>query len=218
MNITEGWKLVPIEPTDEMLWAASVNLGKREGYAAMLAAAPTPPDQEYSCPCGKGDEPCPDENGRPLCDDTPPVQEVQWRDAERVSDIPEVHEALMDFAEDHTGDNGTYIVRAVMKAIKTPAQEAEPVGYLCVHPTQSDRLVKHKKSAIKYAEMYLDGVVQIRPVYTHAPFDKLRQAAEVVKSCIEPDSLESEHIRWRFCEEMIIQAFRELRAALEGKS
>lgn len=46
----EGWRVVPIKPTPEMLQAAYVEMGyptdgglTSEAYAAMLAAAPTPP-------------------------------------------------------------------------------------------------------------------------------------------------------------------------------
>ena len=41
--IPEGWQLVPVEPTDEMVKAAtheSVGFGTRAKYRAMLAAAP----------------------------------------------------------------------------------------------------------------------------------------------------------------------------------
>jgi len=44
--IPEGWKLVPIEPTDEMCNAEALDVGKktaRSTWAAMLAAAPQPP-------------------------------------------------------------------------------------------------------------------------------------------------------------------------------
>lgn len=64
MNIPEGWKLVPMEPTPAMVAAYSVaaqELTKRHllsgsypatwqpieaGYTAMLTAAPTPPAQQ----------------------------------------------------------------------------------------------------------------------------------------------------------------------------
>lgn len=53
MNIHEGWKLVPVEPTTEMVEAAfdalqlSLLDGKiRTHYRAMLDAAPTPPAQQ----------------------------------------------------------------------------------------------------------------------------------------------------------------------------
>lgn len=78
MNTPEGWKLVPVEPTDKMLEAAwdsdaadYVGEHKRiwqlgPAYSAMLAAAPTPPEQQ----CGCGDRPaslCPGE-WEPGCD------------------------------------------------------------------------------------------------------------------------------------------------------
>lgn len=50
MNIPEEWKLVPVEPTREMLEARWARLGDdwspQERWEAMLAAAPTPPAQE----------------------------------------------------------------------------------------------------------------------------------------------------------------------------
>ena len=50
-SVPEGWKLVPVEPTDEMCGAAYSdrmvwNGGPRAIYEAMLAAAPTPPVSE----------------------------------------------------------------------------------------------------------------------------------------------------------------------------
>ena len=48
MNIPNGWKLVPVEPTEEMLWVAARHYesneytGVRSTYKAMLAAAPQP--------------------------------------------------------------------------------------------------------------------------------------------------------------------------------
>ena len=46
MNIPNGWKLVPVEPTEEMLWVAARHYesdeytGVRSTYKAMIAAAP----------------------------------------------------------------------------------------------------------------------------------------------------------------------------------
>lgn len=43
-----GWKLVPVEPTDEM-WAAGMkNVNRKEIYTAMLAASPLPPSPDHS--------------------------------------------------------------------------------------------------------------------------------------------------------------------------
>lgn len=52
MNTPEGWKLVPIEPTREMIRAGAFagtdtfNAPPADAYVAMLAAAPTPTAQE----------------------------------------------------------------------------------------------------------------------------------------------------------------------------
>lgn len=54
MNIPKGYKLVPVEPTEEMLQAAYTEMGTPSccvfdgaAYRAMLAAAPTPPQPTY---------------------------------------------------------------------------------------------------------------------------------------------------------------------------
>ncbi|MFA7327378.1 MAG: hypothetical protein WC121_11980 [Candidatus Kapaibacterium sp.] len=45
MNNHEGWKLVPVEPTDDMMFRAEMQQPRnyRDLYKAMLDAAPTPP-------------------------------------------------------------------------------------------------------------------------------------------------------------------------------
>lgn len=54
MNIPKGYKLVPIEPTEEMIQAAYTEMGTpsccaldEAAYRAMLAAAPAPPQPIY---------------------------------------------------------------------------------------------------------------------------------------------------------------------------
>ena len=42
----EGWKIVPVEPTGEMVDAGIRSLGTADKFRAMLAAAPTPPSAE----------------------------------------------------------------------------------------------------------------------------------------------------------------------------
>lgn len=47
-EIPDGWQLVPVEPTIEMVQAAtykSVGFGTRAAYRAMLAAAPKPGEE-----------------------------------------------------------------------------------------------------------------------------------------------------------------------------
>lgn len=48
MNTPKGWKLVPVEPTEEMMFRAEMRQPRnyRDLYAAMLDAAPTPPVQQ----------------------------------------------------------------------------------------------------------------------------------------------------------------------------
>ena len=46
MNIPKGWKLVPVEPTEEMLAATSWPKCAGSDYQRMLDAAPTPPVQQ----------------------------------------------------------------------------------------------------------------------------------------------------------------------------
>ncbi|WP_295991648.1 hypothetical protein [Rugamonas sp.] len=41
----------------------------------------------------------------------------EWREAQRVCDLPAVHEMIQGFADDQTGDNATMVVREVMRAI-----------------------------------------------------------------------------------------------------
>jgi hypothetical protein len=60
MNTPEGWKLVPVEPTPEMQSAAERYAGHHNRvpfsagyYRAMLAAAPTPPEQPATQSCRK---------------------------------------------------------------------------------------------------------------------------------------------------------------------
>lgn len=40
----------------------------------------------------------------------------EWAEVERVRDLPEVDEALLNFKDDCTGDNAAMVVRAVMRA------------------------------------------------------------------------------------------------------
>lgn len=67
--------------------------------------------------------------------------------------------------------------------IAAPTPEVEPsvcVGYLCKHPTDPDRLIKHYKNAARYADMYIDGTVEIVPLTiqrkTHAAPAELAKA------------------------------------------
>ena len=41
--LTDGWKLVPVEPTREMMQAWVTEVTQKNAWAAMIAAAPQPP-------------------------------------------------------------------------------------------------------------------------------------------------------------------------------
>ena len=47
----------------------------------------------------------------------------EWQEAQRICDLPAVHEVIQGFADDQTGDNATMAVREVMRAIA--AQQGE---------------------------------------------------------------------------------------------
>jgi hypothetical protein len=47
-----------------------------------------------------------------------------------------------------------------------------PIAYLCTHPSNPDRLIKHYVNALKYADIYIDGTVKITPLYTSPPAPK----------------------------------------------
>ena len=48
---------------------------------------------------------------------------LEWEEFQRVTDLPAVHEALQDFSDDPTGDNGVYIVREVLRAAAPTAAD-----------------------------------------------------------------------------------------------
>ncbi|WP_313453414.1 hypothetical protein [Stutzerimonas nitrititolerans] len=53
--------------------------------------------------------------------------EKDWWGCQEVADLPAVHEALMAFSHDPTGDNGTHVVKAVIEALgASPAQAGKP--------------------------------------------------------------------------------------------
>jgi hypothetical protein len=50
-----------------------------------------------------------------------------WADAERIADVPEVDEAIRNLLDDHTGDNATAMVRAILQAAQPPAAPTQPL-------------------------------------------------------------------------------------------
>lgn len=54
------------------------------------------------------------------------MTEVDWGEAQRVCDVPEVDEAIRNLIEDKTNDNAVCMVRAIIKhALAAPAKPAE---------------------------------------------------------------------------------------------
>lgn len=45
---------------------------------------------------------------------SPPAEAISWLEWQRFADIPQIHDALKDFSEDSTGDNGVHLVRAII--------------------------------------------------------------------------------------------------------
>jgi hypothetical protein len=93
------------------------------------------------------------------------------------------------------------IYKAMLAAAPTPpAQDAEPVAEV--------RAMDGGEATIYYAEMLTEGYILPHgtKLYTHAPSDKLRQAAEEAIKLLEDSS-------GGYCREAA-----NLRAALEGKS
>lgn len=48
-----------------------------------------------------------------------------WTDANKLAEVPSVHDALAAFSEDSTGDNGTAVVLAVLEAAQSRLTELE---------------------------------------------------------------------------------------------
>lgn len=67
---------------------------------------------------------------RELLADRPTLPALMpWEDLQQLSDVPAVHEALQAFSEDATGNNGVFVVKAVLAAM--PFEDA-PESYTCI--------------------------------------------------------------------------------------
>jgi hypothetical protein len=57
-----------------------------------------------------------------------PVAKLQtkdeWSEAQRIQDLPDVDDAMRGFIIDTTGNNGTIVARAVMRAILAAKEQA----------------------------------------------------------------------------------------------
>lgn len=50
------------------------------------------------------------------------LENLEWSECERISNVPDVHETLSDFSSDPTGDAGICVVRAILAAAKKGTQ------------------------------------------------------------------------------------------------
>jgi hypothetical protein len=196
----KGWKLVPVEPTEEMAEAmcdaySANNQMQRDHWLhvptmwkAALAAAPTPPAQ----------------------DDEDSAMEAAWQTLKPQLD-PSGWTASESFNFRGFFEWGW---EARRQYDAPPAQEAEPVGFVgqsTIEGLKAGKRVQNwilpkKKDDPDFCDMDV-------PLYTHAPSDELRQAAEGAEVALSA-----------FCDgedwlgTMPGDALKTLRDALEGKS
>lgn len=52
-----------------------------------------------------------------------PAENTPWQEAERIHDMPRVHEALQAFSNDSTGNNAVGVVAAVIEALRGEQDE-----------------------------------------------------------------------------------------------
>lgn len=52
-----------------------------------------------------------------------------WEDAERITDLPAVDEAIRALLEDQTGDNATALVQVILEAAQPVQREQQPVAW-----------------------------------------------------------------------------------------
>ena len=170
--VPAGWKLVPVEPTDEMLKAADdrddeytlrsfgpgvqrVMQGPYDHYCAMLAASPTPPAEQQAAP-----KAAPGEQNTVPAEWLEQAYREGWaacRDAETIGEE----------AEDWAFGNSTANSRMIDAQQAAPQQEAqEPVAYVHVPHSTVEGKVRPVVSFEKYQQDYADGIYSTRiPLY-----------------------------------------------------
>ncbi len=89
---------------------------------------------------------------------SPAAPAGEWSDAERICNLPAVHEVIQGFADDRTGDNAIMVVREVMRALAAPqqhAQASDPIGQHNAEAAQQ-KLVEHAQAAQAEVNAALD--------------------------------------------------------------
>ena len=109
----EGWKIVPVEPTGEMVDAGIRSLGTADKFRAMLAAAPTPPENKALLEA---------------------VAEVVWYDPQ-LSHFPEKPGKIIDgsIAFMESAEIGTKLFAAPVSSVSEDQKDAERLDYIQNH-------------------------------------------------------------------------------------
>ena len=109
----EGWKIVPVEPTGEMVDAGIRSLGTADKFRAMLAAAPTPPENKALLEA---------------------VAEVVWYDPQ-LSHFPEKPGKIIDgsIAFMESAEIGTKLFAAPVSSVSEDRKDAELLDYIQNH-------------------------------------------------------------------------------------
>lgn len=84
----------------------------------------------------------------------------EWEQCQRISDLPDVHGALLEFSEDATGSNGVYVVREVLRAIvQAPQPVSQPARVARRLPTTAfPTITDEEMSALRrFNECVSDG-------------------------------------------------------------
>lgn len=214
MKIPEGWKLVPVEPNENMLgyiFSASINQA-RKNYRALLAAAPTPPAQSnvWTHEC---EELCKSAEGMQRA-----VNEL-WK-AQNPEELQDCDTAMSedDAVALHNEcwrslQSSAYRMRKRMGAPPTttpPAQEAEPVSLIIRDvcelepddPEDSQTVSVNVTTLHQIIERHTSG-------YTRPQSDELRKAAEEVVAYADSNSMNRSEVA---------EQIDKLRTALEKKS
>lgn len=102
-------------------------------------------------------------------------KKVGWAEAERVACLDDVDEALREFATDPTGDNGTMIIREVMRALR-----ARPAGGGEWHTDDcTERLAKARESLAMAGAKWAADLCNIEHAKAHDAAQEELEAAAI---------------------------------------
>lgn len=91
------------------------------------------------------------------------MNQPTWLDAERICNLPDVHEALQAFCEDATHDNGVGVVVTVMAALAAQ----EPVAWAWYAPPKNMEEAGGRSGlSFKKPEVGPGVSIDIMPLYT----------------------------------------------------